>query len=500
MNATLLRTFVAICTAALGSTWAQESKLPPCPTNLSYWTECFGARDLGAALFVGEFKNNTPDGQGRAAAWSNGDKYVGAFKDGKREGYGTYTYANGDRYVGEFKNNKYDGIGRLTYADGWKRVGEYKDGKRQGVGIVYDPSGQVDGSGYYHNDQIARSHYVNPAQFEKIQPNSSRPSAPESTRLREPGVSEARAREQERLKAAELETEQKRTGEAQQRQRELEERTREKERLRNAELEAERKLREELEEKLRAAQQQRYAPAPIPRSLNAHALVIGNASYPGSGRLENPVNDSRAMSAKFRSLGFKVTEVENANRAKLVTALGQFSRTAAAADLSVLFYSGHGVQLLGTNYILPTDVDQSDLAQATIQGISLDNVIGQFLPGKTKLVFLDACRDNPLYQLAANRSFSKGLAPINVAEGTLIAYATKDGQVASDGGKGTKNSPFTVALLEHLSDPDDIAIVLRRVREKVKLATDGKQVPWDYGSLTGGALILSAIKLTEPSR
>jgi uncharacterized caspase-like protein len=189
--------------------------------------------------------------------------------------------------------------------------------------------------------------------------------------------------------------------------------------------------------------------------------------------------------------------VEDANRSKLVAALGQFSRSAAAADLSVLFYSGHGVQMLGTNYILPTDIDQSDLGQATIQGISLDNVVSQFLPGKTKLVFLDACRDNPLYQMAANKSFSKGLAPISAAEGTLIAYATKDGQVASDGGKGTKNSPFTVALLEHLSDPDDIAVVLRRVREKVKIATGGKQVPWDYGSLTGGALILSAIKPIE---
>jgi uncharacterized caspase-like protein len=236
---------------------------------------------------------------------------------------------------------------------------------------------------------------------------------------------------------------------------------------------------------------------PFQQLLNAHALVIGNAAYPGSGRLDNPINDSRAISAKLRSLGFKVTEVEDANRAKLVNALSQFSRSAASADLSILFYSGHGVQLLGTNYILPTDIDQSDLAQATIQGLSLDTVIGQFLPGKTKLVFLDACRDNPLYQLAASKSISKGLAAISVAEGTLIAYATKDGQVASDGGRGAKNSPFTKALLEHLSDPDDISVVLRRVREKVKIATGGKQVPWEYGSLTGGALVLSAIKPTD---
>jgi uncharacterized caspase-like protein len=137
-------------------------------------------------------------------------------------------------------------------------------------------------------------------------------------------------------------------------------------------------------------------------------------------------------------------------------------------------------------------MDQTDVAQATIQGVSLNEVVENFLPGKTKLVFLDACRDKPL-QRTGDRSVSRGLAPISVAEGTLIAYATKDGQVASDG-TGQRNSPFTQALLEHLSDPSDIAVVLRKVREKVMRATGGKQQPWEYGSLTGGELVLSAIK------
>jgi uncharacterized caspase-like protein len=172
--------------------------------------------------------------------------------------------------------------------------------------------------------------------------------------------------------------------------------------------------------------------------------------------------------------------------------MAQFRRTAAAADISLLFYSGHGVQIFGTNYMLPTDVDQTDPAQATIQGVSLNSVIENFLPGKTKLVFLDACRDNAL-QRTTDRSVSKGLAPISAAEGTLISYATKDGQTASDG-VGAKNSPFTQALLQHLDDPSDIAVVLRKVREKVMLATAGKQQPWEYGSLTGGELVLSKIK------
>jgi uncharacterized caspase-like protein len=266
----------------------------------------------------------------------------------------------------------------------------------------------------------------------------------------------------------------------------------ERERLR-AETEAERKRRQELEEQL--AKRDR-APPPVPVAAtvlrNPHALVIGNAAYPGSGRLDNPLNDAAAVAQKLRTMGFSVTVVTDANRQRLVQALSSFRKSASASDLSLLFYSGHGAQIFGTNYILPIDADQSDVAQATIHGVSLNSVVENFLPGKTKIVFLDACRDNPL-QRSGERSVTKGLAPISVAQGTLIAYATKDGQTASDG-VGQKNSPFTTALLQHLADPEDIGIILRKVREKVMAATAGTQQPWEYGSLTGGALVLSAIK------
>jgi hypothetical protein len=224
----------------------------------------------------------------------------------------------------------------------------------------------------------------------------------------------------------------------------------------------------------------------------AHALVIGNSAYPGSNRLANPANDAKAMSAKLRSLGFKVTEIANANRAQMVAGLSEFSKTASRADLSLLFYAGHGVQIAGTNYMLPVDMRLNDPSQATLQAVSLTQVVEQYLPGKTKLVFLDACRDNPL-MASGSRGVSKGLAPISVSEGTLIAYATKDGQTADDG-TGQVNSPFTAALLEHLADPEDIAVVLRTVRAKVMNRTNNRQQPWEYGSLTGGALVLSAIK------
>jgi len=176
----------------------------------------------------------------------------------------------------------------------------------------------------------------------------------------------------------------------------------------------------------------------------------------------------------------------------MLEALAQFQRSAAGADVSLLYFAGHGVQIDGANFILPTDIDQSDVSKAIFDGIRLSDAIDNFLPGKTKLVLLDACRDNPL-QRTGSRSLTRGLAPMNVSHGTLIAYATRDGQVALDG-VGQKHSTFTKALLEHLGDPTDISVVLRRVREKVMQATGGKQQPWDYGSLTGGELVLSSLK------
>jgi len=520
MIVTLLRVFVAIFTVALGSAWAQESKLPPCPPPAYLWDKCVGVREYSNGTYSGEFTANTRSGRGEFT-FRNGDKLTGffsgaaLFKDGwVNNGLATYVHASGQRDVGEYRDGQMDGRGTVWFNNGNKFVGQFKQGKRSGPGTLFFPNGNKLVGVWDDEANMSGTLFLSDGRSGVLElkegvtkadpklfrdsPSPTPPVASDASQQRQKDL-EQRAKEEERLRAVAAELARKEE-EEKVRIAQIEERAREQERLRAAEHDAEIKLRKELEEKLRIAQQQqqqRPVTAPVQQAMNAHALVIGNAAYPGSGRLENPVNDSRAMSAKLRSMGFKVTEVEDANRAKLVTALSQFSRSAESADLSVLFYSGHGVQMLGTNYILPTDIDQSDLGQATIQGISLDNLVSQFLPGKTKLVFLDACRDNPLYQTNANKSFSKGLAPISVAEGTLIAYATKDGQVASDGGKGIKNSPFTVALLEHLSDPDDIAVVLRRVREKVKIATGGKQVPWDYGSLTGGALVLSAIKPPE---
>lgn len=230
--------------------------------------------------------------------------------------------------------------------------------------------------------------------------------------------------------------------------------------------------------------------API-QAIKAHALVVGNGAYAGSALLANPVNDARAIASRLETLGFRVTRVENADRPSMVKALTQFRAAAAQADLTLLFYAGHGVQVDGMNDLLPVDIAPADASSLRLQGVPVDEVIDGYLPGRTRVVFLDACRDNP-FASSGSRGQRRGLAPMNVPQGTLIAFAAKDGGTAEDG-TGQRHSPFTAALLEHLDDPQDIVIVLRQVREKVMRATQGRQQPWDYGSLTGGSLVLSRV-------
>ena len=494
------------CVLMVGSAYAQ-SNLPVCQgSDISRWNRCFGT-----------------------STYANGDMYVGEYISGWRYGKGTLFRSNGSVINhGIWDNDKFSrtadifsvppvpfasvvnqtvatatvqpntSLSYLPPCQGsdqrkWnscigienykspvlrKFVGVYLNGERNGVGIEYANDGSVFSSGTWKGSfNLVSSHYVD---IQRFPFNSSVLTAVTPTYTPDSGKAE-----RDRLNA-EVEAERKKRQELEQQLAT----SRDREKI-TAELDLERKKRQELEAQLAASVQPASSQTNAARRT-AHALVIGNAAYPGSGRLDNPVNDANAISQKLRSMGFIVTTVTDANRQRLVQSMAQFRRTAASADISLLYYAGHGVQIFGTNYILPTDVDQTDPAQATIQGVSLNSVVENFLPGKTKLVFLDACRDNAL-QRTSDRSVSKGLAPISAAEGTLISYATKDGQTAADG-VGSKNSPFTQALLEHLNDPQDIAVVLRKVRERVMKITGGKQQPWEYGSLTGGELVLSAIK------
>ena len=260
------------------------------------------------------------------------------------------------------------------------------------------------------------------------------------------------------------------------------------------------RLQEELarmREQIDAMQRSRaQAPAGSPGAnvarLSARALVIGNSNYTSFGALPNPRNDARAIAAKLRSFNIEVDLVLDADRDALVKALNDYSSRAAGRDVNILFYAGHGVQVEGTNYLVPTNMRADGISAGYIKlaGISLNAAL-DYLPARTRLVFLDACRDNPASRsLVATRSAGNvGLAPMAAATGTLIAYATKDGATAEDG--SGVNSPYTAALLAHLDAPTDIALVLRQVRQSVMRATSNRQEPWEYGSLVGEQLVLS---------
>jgi hypothetical protein len=228
--------------------------------------------------------------------------------------------------------------------------------------------------------------------------------------------------------------------------------------------------------------------------LRARALIIGNGKYANLGTLPNPPNDARAMAAKLKQFGIEVDLVLDADRSALVRALSDYQARAAGYDVNILFYAGHGLQVDGINYVVPVEMVAAGVTTGSVKlnAVSLNDAL-EYLPARTRVVFLDACRDNPLSRsLRASRSgISAGLAPVNATSGTLVAYATRDGSTAEDGRGG--NSPYTSALLEHLDAEEDIAIVLRRVRQAVLSSTDKRQEPWEYGSLVGDQLVLSRL-------
>jgi len=227
------------------------------------------------------------------------------------------------------------------------------------------------------------------------------------------------------------------------------------------------------------------------------ALVIGNGAYDNAPDLPNPPNDARAIGKLLRSLGFTVIEGVDVDKQEMVALVDQFTEKAYGADLGLVFYAGHGMQVGGKNYLIPVDAKLTSPAHLRTRTIEIGDVIAS-LPADPHIgvVFLDACRDNPLARslarsLPATRSSSigTGLAPVQVSSqgdgtgGTLIAYATDPGAVALDG-QDTQNSPYTTALLKHLATPGiELQSALTRVRGEVAKDTEGRQRPWHNASL-----------------
>jgi uncharacterized caspase-like protein len=221
------------------------------------------------------------------------------------------------------------------------------------------------------------------------------------------------------------------------------------------------------------------------------ALVIGNSVYQNAPLLPNPVNDSAVMELTFRKAGFDVVEARH-DLSVLETrrTLREFADKASDADIAVIYYAGHGIEVDGTNYLVPVDAKLERDNDVYDEALSLERVLVAVEPArKLRLVILDACRDNPfsksMKRTIASRAIGRGLAKVEPnGPNTLIAYSAKAGSTAADG--DGKNSPFTVALARHLTTPGlDVRRAFGFVRDDVLKATANHQEPFVYGSLGG---------------
>src|ERR1700675_4391371 len=235
------------------------------------------------------------------------------------------------------------------------------------------------------------------------------------------------------------------------------------------------------------------------------AFVVGNGAYKNVAQLPNPPVDAKAMAAVLRNVGFEVVEGTNLTRDKMTERLLEFGKKAQGADVAVFFYAGHGIAINGTNYLLPVDADiKSEMDVKLGSAINIDVTLDQTMgDAKVKLVFLDACRDNPfaarLRSLNTTRSVNvqTGLAEMKSSEGTLIAFATGPGQTALDGQEGT-HSPFTRALLANIAKPGvEVQEAMTKVRAQVNEETNKGQLPWGHTNLIG-SVYLNPIAAAKP--
>lgn len=227
--------------------------------------------------------------------------------------------------------------------------------------------------------------------------------------------------------------------------------------------------------------------------------MIGNARYRHTRVLPNAAGDAQAVARALAGLGFEVgAPVLDADRAGLMRALVDFRDKADRAEIAIVFYAGHGLQMpkdnAAENYLVPVDARLADSRDAEIETVSLTEILRQMGGARNRIVVLDACRDNPLASSmrmaggGVQRSVERGLArPGPVAQGTLIAFSTDAGATAADG--DGPNSPFTTALLKHIGQRRDFGLIMRTVRADVAAATQNRQLPLVTDSLVGDIVL-----------
>jgi hypothetical protein len=479
--------------------------------------------------YVGEYRDGRMHGQGTFTS-IDGDKYVGEYRDGRAHGQGTRTFANGDKYVGEYRDSLFHGQGTRytvngaiinqgfweygkfiraaqiqqintsqnnllspsqnyetrTLNDGTFEQGIFKKNCPiwgnwcatviQGNGKRVYPSGEIE-EGYFDNGQLTGKGKVIKSTKEIIEGDFKNGlanglvivtdrSGKKKTAVYSNGI-ETDVRPAQQLATPNTELE----------------------KLRADNEEAKRKQ-AELEQQLRLAQNQPQANVPQanqpPPTINQGrrvALVIGNASYSSVPKLINPTNDAREVTRALQATGFEVIRLENADLRQMQDAVRSFGNRLGKNDVGLFYFSGHGVQVKGKNYLIPVRENIKQSFEVPSGAVDADLVLATMENAKNNLniMILDACR-SPFPGEA--RSLSRGLATLDAAKGTLIAYATAPGKEALDG-QGN-NSPYTKHLVRALQQKGlPIEQVFKQVRIAVVEETKGNQVPWENSSIMG---------------
>ncbi len=228
-----------------------------------------------------------------------------------------------------------------------------------------------------------------------------------------------------------------------------------------------------------------FAPAAEARRV---ALVVANGTYAHAGTLKNPPNDARLVARSLEEAGFdQVNVLVNLGKTQMEVALREFSELADGADVALIYYAGHGMEVGGQNYLIPADARLARDRDLEVEGVRLDTAMLMVEGARLKIVILDACRNNPfvasMAKTSATRSVGRGLAAVEPEGETLVVYAAKAGATAADG--SGVNSPFASALAKRITEPGlEISLLFRAVRDDVMKVTGRSQEPFTYGSLS----------------
>lgn len=412
----------------------------------------------GKTKFLGEFKNDEINGRGTEYSLSGEVISDGMWVDGKFispqksqsitvsgsepvvnlppcKGFDssrwincTYTNGLGEKYSGEFRYGMFHGVGTLIYRNGEKYIGEWESDKPHGQGVLFSSSGVVLNEGLWRYGKFL---------YAQKEPQPL-PSNNEVEKLR-------------------------------------------------AEAEEAKRKQGELESQLRLAQQpvtQQSSPSNIsPRNSKRVALVIGNANY-SSAPLRNPLNDAADISLALRQSGFEVIDQRNATLQEMTKGIREFGDKLLKSDVGLVYYSGHGLEVKGRNYLLPVNASMIREDEIAFQAIDANLILEKMNTAKksVNILIVDACRDNPFAR--SFRSVNRGLAQMDAPTGTIVSFSTAPGKTASDG--DGRNSPFTKNLVKAMMRADmPIEAMFKEVRKSVVEETKGQQTPWESSSLIG---------------